>query len=165
MNEVTQELVKELFEYKDGKLFWKKVRSNAVKIGDEAGTCNNVGYRQISITTSNKKYIVLTHRLIYLYHFGYFPKEIDHINLNKLDNRIENLREATRSQNIVNNTARQDSSSGYRGIYFCKKNKRWIARIWLGGKCIWRKGFNSLENAVQARKNEISIHYQEFARI
>ena len=161
---LTQQMLKDRLDYIDGKLYWKKTLSKAIKIGSEAGTLNNVGYRQVSLTFDNKKYLVLTHRLVYLYHHGFIPKEIDHINLIKTDNRIENLREATRSQNIVNNTPRKDNTSGQRGIYFCKKSKKWIARVWKNGKRIWSASFTDLEQATEERKRRMVVLYDNFVR-
>lgn len=161
---LTQQMLKDRLYYEDGKLYWKKTLSNAVKVNTEAGTLNQVGYRQISLTFDKKRYLVLTHRLVYLYHFGFMPKEIDHINLIKTDNRIENLREATRSQNIVNNTPRKDNTSGQTGIYFCKSTNKWIARVWKGGKKIWSASFNDLEQATYERKLRMVAVYDNFVR-
>lgn len=162
---VTQEFIKDRFNYEDGKLFWKKTFTNRVKSGMIAGTRNQLGYIQINISINKKKHIFLAHRLIYLYHYGFMPKEIDHINLDKSDNRIENLREATRSQNIVNNKPRKDNVSGHRGIYFCKRSNKWIGRIWFNNKKIWAKSFLTLNDAIFERKKQMSIYYKDFVRI
>lgn len=75
--------------YKDGKLY---------RNGKEAGWLGNNGYRSLSV--DDKKY--LTHRVIWYLHYGTWPKVLDHINQNPLDNRIENLRECTQSTNLRN---------------------------------------------------------------
>ena len=97
---VTKELLHELFEYRNGKLFWLKPfnSKSRIKIGEEAGNDTGHGYRKIVI--NQKGYP--THRLIFMMFYGYIPKEIDHINLVRNDNRIENLRSVTRSENIKN---------------------------------------------------------------
>jgi len=161
---INQELVKQFFDYQDGKLFWKISRTNSIKVGDEAGTLNKVGYRQIGLKINNKKAIFATHRLIYLYHYGFIPKEVDHINLVKTDNRIENLREATRSQNNINRLPRSDNKSGVSGVYFCKKSKLWIARLWINKKCVWMQKFNTLEEAAEVRHEKNVLINKDFAR-
>ena len=98
-HEITQELLKEHFEYRDGHLWWVKPTSKRIKIRQQFGCCNNEGY--IFGGLRGKYYY--EHRLIWLYHYGEWPKEcIDHINGIKDDNRIENLREATKQQNNFN---------------------------------------------------------------
>ena len=97
---VTIELLHELFEYRNGKLFWLKPfnSKSRIKIGEEAGNDTSHGYRKIVINYKN----YATHQLIFMMFHGYIPKEIDHINMVRNDNRIENLRSVTRSSNIKN---------------------------------------------------------------
>ena len=97
---VTIELLHELFEYRNGKLFWLKPfnSKSRIKIGEEAGNDTSHGYRKIVINYKN----YATHQLIFMMFHAYIPKEIDHINMVRNDNRIENLRSVTRSINIKN---------------------------------------------------------------
>ena len=88
--ELTQDLVRALFNYRDGNLYWKISKSYRIKIGNLAGRINKQGYRSVGINNKEYRY----HRLIYLYHYGYLPKFIDHIDGNKLNNNIDNLRSA-----------------------------------------------------------------------
>lgn len=91
---ITQAQVRELFDYRDdGQL----IHRNGSKVGKIAGT-ESRGYRLVRL--GNVLYRV--HRLVFLWHHGHMPKEIDHVNGNGLDNRIENLRSVTRSQNNWN---------------------------------------------------------------
>ncbi len=73
------------------------------------------------------------HKMVYVYHHGYAPKEIDHINRVKDDNRIENLRECVRSQNNGNQKLRGNNTSGYRGVSYSKCTRKWWAQINYGG--------------------------------
>ena len=111
---ITKDNVKELFDYKDGNLYWKKT-------GKKAGCATQyvrVGYQK-------KKY--LAHRIIWLWHNGEWPDVCDHIDQNPLNNRIENLRSVTKAENNLNNKAAGvafDKRSGgywsatYRGIHY-----------------------------------------------
>ena len=129
---ITQELVKELFEYRDGDLYWKKINPYAhnIKIGAEAGCLKNRGYLCTKI--NGKSY--LNHRLIFLYHHGCLPKFIDHINNIKTDNRIENLREATVSQNALNKKQQSNNTSGIKGVSWNIQAQKWRVRLQINGK-------------------------------
>jgi len=100
---MNKEFLHDLFDYCDGNLYWKQSVNTKIKIGQKAGYLKNDGYIQIRV---NKK-PYLAHRLIYLYHHGAlpdYPLELDHINRNRADNRLENLRIATKSENQLNRT-------------------------------------------------------------
>ena len=121
---VTQEFLKEHFEYRDGHLFWAKPTARGVKINQQFGCYDKDGYRVGSL--KGKRYY--EHRLIWLYHCGEWPKDqIDHINGIKDDNQIENLREATIQQNNFNKKSEKDSSSQYKGVHWHKPSKKWVA--------------------------------------
>lgn len=99
---MSQERVRELFDYREGRLFWK-IRKPKVKFGEEAGCLKgDSNYRVIRVDDVLYK----THRLIYLWHHGEMPPEIDHINRCRSDNRIENLRPLTHALNNANNGSR-----------------------------------------------------------
>jgi hypothetical protein len=100
--EVSQERVLELFRYEDGKLFR---RSDNKLMG-----CYTQKHRYARIGIDGQNYKV--HRIIFLYHKGYMPKIIDHINGDRYDNRIENLREANTYQNRQNSRIYSTNRSG-----------------------------------------------------
>lgn len=125
---ITQDEIKALFRYKDGSLYWRNDTGTATKAGSKAGYLHKTGYVNISI--KGKKY--RAHRLIYLYHFGHIPSQIDHINRIKDDNRIENLRPSDSSKNQMNTENRKPCS---RGVYE-RPNGRWRAQIYKNGKAI-----------------------------
>lgn len=128
--EITQELVREYFDYRDGSLYWKKkyFRSGLIKIGDKAGSITK--FRQEirnRIQVLGKRY--MASRLIFLWHKGYIPDVVDHEDRNTLNDRIENLREVTRSENGKNRTSARNLTSIYLGVHFCNSKKLWVSSI------------------------------------
>lgn len=129
---ITQELVKSIFDYSDGFLYWKIKKSNAIKIGQVAGSLDErTGYYRIHINSKMYK----THRLVFLYHNGYLPDYVDHIDNNKINNRIENLREATKSQNCMNQKVSTRNTSGIKGVMWHKRDKKWYVQLRVNSKC------------------------------
>lgn len=141
---ITKELLAEFFEHRDGKLYWKKVShpNKSYLIGSEVGSIHKTGYRHV--TWNNKIHKV--HRLIFLLEHGYLPNEIDHINGDRLDNRIENLRDVTRSQNQFNKK-QQANNSGHRNVSWHTKTKKWVVRITANCKTRCIGYFDDLELA------------------
>lgn len=108
---ITQKHLKELFTYQDGHLIWQKPTSNRVKLGDKAGASDKDGY--VHVRVDKKDYLL--HRLIFLYHHGWLPRFVDHIDTIPSNNQIENLRPLTHSENIANGKT-TTSATGYRGV-------------------------------------------------
>ena len=128
--EITQEYVRQVFNYKDGDLFWNIKPNTRVRIGDKAGSQDAKGYLYLSL--DRKKYPV--HHIVFLYFNGYLPKMIDHIDNIKNNNKIENLREATYSQNNRNVLLRKDNKSGIKNVFFEKWTKKWKVMLRIDGK-------------------------------
>lgn len=150
MYELTQEESKKLFNYNQntGKLFWKKDVSKKVKKGDEAGSVNSCGYCQIRIKEKNYK----AHRIIWLHVHGYFPENpLDHINRDRLDNRIENLREVSQQCNLRNTGNFKHNTSGIKGVHFYKRVGKWCAKIMINRKSKSLGSYHDFDNAVCAR--------------
>lgn len=142
---MNKELVSECFEHRDGKLYWKKVAhpNKQYLVGTEAGSIHKTGYRHVTWMGSIHK----VHRLIYLLVNGYLPKEIDHINGDRLDNSLANLREVTRSQNQYNKSMCRNNTSGFRGVSWHNKSKAWSVRISVSGCGMHFGYFKDLELA------------------
>ena len=142
---MNQKLVAEYFDHKDGRLYWKKVMhpNKQYLVGQEVGSIHQTGYRHV--TWQGKVYKV--HRLIYLLEHGYLPKEIDHINGDRQDNRLENLREVTRSQNQYNKPMCKNNTSGSRGVSWHKASKAWVVRVSVNKKSKLIGYFKDLELA------------------
>ncbi len=156
---ITQDKVKELFEYRDGALFWKVKLNSRIVIGSKAGTLDKDGYVCIKID----KKIYKSHRLIYLYHHGNLPTFIDHIDGNKSNNKIENLRSATNSENVKNAKLRKDNSSGIKGVNWHKVTKKWAVQISVNGQKKHIGIFDDLELASLVAQEARNKFHKEFA--
>ena len=154
-------MLHELFEYRDGKLFWKiKISAKSrIVIGDEAGCIDGKGYRQIKI--NGKLY--RSHRLIYLMSHGYLPKYIDHIDGNPLNNNLSNLREATLSQNSHNSKLSKSNKSGIKGVCWIKRANRWGATIKYRNSIHYVGQYKTLDAAEKAIKEARLAIHKEFA--
>ena len=117
--------VYKIFQYKEGKLYWKKNTSFINLIGKEAESIDSRGYYNVSY--NNKR--VLAHRLIFFMFHGYIPEFVDHIDGNKLNNNIYNLRPATRTQNQQNTKITKRNTSGEKCIIWRKDTNKWRVRI------------------------------------
>lgn len=137
---LTQSKISEFFDYKDGNLFWKVSRGSISKFS-KAGTLGSHGYVQIRLM--GKFY--LAHRLIYLLINGQIPEQIDHIDGDKTNNKIENLRSSTQSQNRMNSVG--FSKSGVKGVSWDKRLCKWAVQVKVNKKRIYHCLFDDLEFA------------------
>lgn len=127
---LSQAELHERFEYRNGELFYKISPLPKIKVGSKVGSVNRAGY--VKVTLNKKKYFV--HRIIFMMQHGYLPKEIDHINCNPSDNRIENLREVNRTQNRYNIVSYKTNTSGVKNVVKNKKLNKWEVSINVDGK-------------------------------
>ena len=160
---ITQEELKNTFYYEDGNLFFKPfvgTRNRISKLSNrKAGHRNKNGYYQMSL---HKQRLYL-HRMIFLYHHGYLPEQVDHIDGDRGNNRIENLRAANHSLNMCNTLKRVDNTSGVKGVWYCNTYKRWAAQIQYNKKKKHVGYFLSKEEAAEAIKKEREQLVKEFA--
>jgi hypothetical protein len=147
----------DIFEYADGKLLWKHSRG-CIKAGQEAGTVAQIGRMYVQV--DGKKELV--HRVIWFLHHGNCPEFLDHIDGNPLNNKIENLRQATKQQNAMNRKIRSDNSTGIKGIY--QKNNKFAASICISGVNKYLGTFNTKELAQAAYAQAAKLNFKEFAR-
>lgn len=124
---ITQKQVKRLFDYdpKTGNITRKVSINNRVKVGDIAGCKARSGYLLTRIAYK----MHLNHRIVYLFHYGYMPKTIDHIDGDKLNNKIENLRGCSQRQNTYNSKISKNNKAGFKGVSWVSKRKKYIAQI------------------------------------
>lgn len=114
---LTQDYVRSLFNYRDGRLYWN-VKRRKVALGAEAGCSRDRTGRKV-VRIDYAQYLV--HRIVFLWHHGEMPTEIDHVNRDPSDNRIENLRAVTHQENHWNR--------GASGTDYMARKKKWRARI------------------------------------
>ena len=154
---ITQENLKQLVDYVDGMLV-AKTNSKCRKVGDILSSLTDKGYLRSSV--GGKSYRV--HRLVFLYHHGYMPIQVDHIDGNRMNNKIENLRDATSSQNNQNRKA--TSSSGIKGVVWHKQSKKWVASICVNRKSVHLGSFLSIEEAALVANRARQLAHGEFYR-
>jgi hypothetical protein len=151
--------IEKLFEYREGALYWKIRVANKCPAGKRAGSISVGKYRKIMINGKN----YYEHRIIYFLHYGYMPKVVDHINGCPDDNRIENLRDCTSSQNQYNKRLSKTSKSGVKGVCWSYVAKKWIAQITTNKKRKYIGSFDSLLDAEVAINNARRKFHGEFA--
>jgi hypothetical protein len=137
--------VRDWFDYEDGKLFWKQQPSRGTKAGQRAGSRNKDGYWQVT-WQSGKRWKV--HRLVWEWHNGPIPPglEVDHINDDREDNRIENLQLLTKLENNLKARDKQRKRPGLRGTYR-RKNGRWSAKAVINGRQVPLGTYDTTEEA------------------
>lgn len=110
--------------------------------------------------------LLLAHRLAWFYEHGRWPLSlIDHADGNRLNNRISNLREATKTQNINNSGARSTSSSGVKGVSWDKRNAKWRATITVNGKQRSLGRHARIEDAAAAYANAAIREHGDFLHV
>lgn len=148
---VTHERLLELMHYDPVTgVFTRKKQMGRFPPGQKVGTLNKAGYLYCRIDCIDYG----MHRLAWFYVTNVWPtQDIDHINGQSSDNRIENLRHVTRQTNMENQVrANCKSKSGVLGVSKCSDRNRWVAQIKVNGKGINLGRFRSLHDAEQAYK-------------
>ena len=153
---VTQARLKELFFYDPGLGLLKRIVSTSrkTKAGDVAGHTNQKGYLKVIVD----KVQYQGHRLICMYVHCVWPDQIDHINGNKSDNRIVNLRSVTNQENHKNQKRCKLNTSGVTGVYWHRANNKWNANIVINGVRNHIGYFKYKWDAICARKSAERRH-------
>lgn len=154
---LTYEEVNEVLDYdeKTGLLKWSEKAFHTVR-GKIAGNINAGGYIELQCKCKR----MYGHRVAWLLTNKEWPSgEIDHINGDRSDNRIENLRIVSSQQNSKNAKRHKGNSSGVTGVYWNKRAKKWQAYICIDGKQTYLGIFDVLGDAKTARK-EAEVEYK-----
>lgn len=151
---LTKEQLSEFMSYnpETGDLVWIKKPSKKTVVGSVAGCVDRIG----RLIVGFQGHLYYAHRLAWLLHYGKWPDHvIDHINGDRADNRISNLRDVSQSVNTQNQRKAhsKNKTSGLLGVSWDKARAKWIARVVLHGKVLFSKGFDSAEDAHQAYVN------------
>ena len=171
---VTQERLKQVLDYdpETGVFTWKVRTVNAPSArtdkvwntrfaGTEPGHMRPDGYR--GMTVDRMKF--QAHRLAWFYVNGTWPPfDLDHVDGNKANNAIANLRLADRSENMANTGRRASNTSGRKGVYQDRRTGRFIATVHPRGKKIHIGVFDNIEDAGDAYAKAAAKHFGEFAR-
>jgi hypothetical protein len=158
---LTRDYVKSILNYDPdtGEFTWKISPKFNVNIGDKAGGNHN-GYCRVSI--KNKKY--LTHRLAWLYVYGEFPDtHLDHINGDRGDCRISNLRKANYITNGYNRARPKNNTSGIKGVVWDKSANKWKVSIGVNGNKVYIGLFEDIELAELVATEARRKYHGEFA--
>lgn len=164
-----QELVKQDFrehfayDADTGVIRWIKPTGRRAHIGDIAGAFVQHGYRVVIYKGRRYK----AHRVAWLLHYGEWPPpkaHLDHINGEKADNRICNLRLATPTQNYQNSKRSVANASGYKGVYWCNVKHKWLAQISPNKSRMHLGYFSDKVEAASAYDAAARKHFGEFAR-
>lgn len=171
------ELLRKLLRYEPetGKLFWRertpevfnpcRASSDALCqmwnkqfANKEAFTAISNGYRVGAINAGGATGMLRAHRVIWCMVYGQWPEQVDHINQNRSDNRLENLRETDFERNGRNARLGARNTSGRIGVHWCSNKERWRAKIRAHGRYIDLGVFKRFEDACEAR-SRAEKHY------
>lgn len=143
-----------------GEFRWKIRVANRVHVGDIAGSLDAYGYRAFRIAGKNYK----AHRVAWFLHCGSWPsRQIDHINEVRDDNRLVNLRLATKAENGRNRGKNKNNTSGFKGVSEDKKQGRWFAVIGVGGRRVFLGYYDTPEKAHVAYCSAATKYHGTFA--
>ncbi len=150
---ITQDRVRELFDYKDDGTF---IRKETGKLS----VCNFGTRKYLRVAIDGKA--TPLHRLIYLYHYGVLPNVIDHIDNDRSNNRIENLRAVTQQQNCLNRVKHANGKTPFKNVYL--SNGKWSVQVNVDGKRKYFGVFDDVEFADLVATEARNKFHGEYAR-
>jgi hypothetical protein len=153
---LTQEALRQEVEYRDGH-FYKLSNGALVTETPIRKTQRYIRVRVCGV-------VQRLHRMVFLYHKGYLPKIIDHIDNDRSNNRIENLREATQQQNCLNRVAHKNNRSGYKNVHWHSAMNKWSVLVNVGGSRKTIGYFDDVELAGLVAEEARAKFHGEFAR-
>jgi hypothetical protein len=158
---LTQEYLKSILYYdvKTGLFTWLTNKARSIKVGDIAGSPHIRGYT--AITINGKLY--LAHRLAWLYVYGNMPNVIDHVDRNTTNNKIENLRDCSNSQNGFNKAIAKNNKSGFKNVCWDKFLNKWKVQLKVNNKHHHIGVFDNLEFAGLVALEARNKYHKEYA--
>lgn len=168
------EKILQCFRYENGKLFWlvrprdhfasnqSWKRWNKLYSGKEAG-CDSKHKNDFRWIVCINYIRFFRHVVVWAMHHGEWKLRIDHKDNDSLNDRIENLRPATRSQNMANSLLSKNNTSGQKGVSWHKRQRKWIARIMVDRKPIQLGSFDDPIEAKAAYDEAAKKYFGEFA--
>lgn len=164
MEKLNAEALRSVLNYDPvtGIFIWNRSRAENARSGQIAGTMNGQGYLRILVFKRQYQ----AHRLAWLHHYGKWPDGvIDHIDGNKANNAIANLRDCSRTQNQQNMRMQKHNRSGFKGVSRSSSKKNpWKATIGIAGKCKHLGNFPTAEAAHEAYVAAAHTHFGGYAR-
>jgi hypothetical protein len=160
---VGAERVRELLIYdpQSGVFTWRINRTGKALAGTVAGALDSDGYRQIRIDGR----LYLAHRLAWLYVYGRWPRtDLDHVDLDRDHNAIDNLRPCSQSENNANTRVRSDNILGRKGVTYDATRRKYRARIRKHGRLYHLGWFELIEDAAAAYVAAAKHYFRTFAR-
>lgn len=144
------------YEPETGILRWVKSPNSRIKVSSKAGSKSGFGYVKLKI--NRKEYFA--HRIAWLLHYGHWPSgQIDHIDNDRANNAIANLRVCTASQNQRNQKIRRSNSSGIKGVYWDANLGKWKVQVRGDGRIQYGGHYTSISDAeCAARDLRIRLH-------
>ncbi len=148
-----------LFEYRDGALYWRVKPCRRDPVGMKAGYVDSRGYA--TVVYKRKRHYL--HRVVYLMHNGVLPSEVDHIDGDKTNNRVENLRACTHSQNGQNRFVQSNSKSQVKNVSWSSARKKWVVYASINGKNTNFGGYEDIDLAELVAAEVRSKYHGVFA--
>lgn len=159
-----QQFLHEYFEYRDGGLYWIKSYARSIVIGKRLGFIFT-GHNSRRWKCEINGFGCFLSRLIFLYHHGWLPENVDHWDRDTLNDKIENLRAATFGENSRNSSSHKNSYSQYKGVTFRKNKNIWPSRINFNNKTIYIGEYKTEIEAALAYNREAVRYHKEFANL
>lgn len=166
-NSLTPEQLAELIEYDPttGNMFWKPrppemfghngpyMNFKKNYEGREITSKDQDGYVKVSMLIHGERYHFKAHRVAWAIHYGSWPKgEVDHINHDRADNSIANLRDVSPAENQRNRPLQSNNKTGHVGVTWCERDRKFYAGIQIGGRRRYLGSFDDMREAVKARR-------------